>query len=311
MTAKASYAADVRFVAGRLALFFILALMGIGQARATTAGVFQLVVGDVRVVLAAGSERIARKGAPVSVGDTIATARASVAQIKMGDGAIVVVQPESRLTVAEYHYTGKADGSEKVRFRLEEGGVRSVTGAIGHSHPDRYLIETPIAHIGVRGTDHETYHIPASGSGKAAMAQPGTYDKVNVGATYIRTQAGEVVIGPNQVGYAASAQDTPRLLSAIPEFFNRAIEPRSAQRGGPASGSPQLASGATADQQDSQSASAGAKPGGDPQEGSAPPSGPAYQGNGLQLAASQSAVPAQQVIQTVTTTGGVNLTPAS
>ena len=243
MREKASFAEDFRALAGRLALFFMLAAMCTGQAIAATAGVFQFVVGDVRVVLAAGSERPARKGAPVSVGDTIATARASVAQIKMGDGAIVVVQPESRLTVAEFHYTGKLDGSEKVRFLLEQGGIRSVTGAIGHSHPDSYLIETPIAHIGVRGTDHETYYFPASGVGKRATVPPGTYDKVNVGLTYLRTQAGEVEIRPNQVGYAASAQDTPRLLLAIPEFFNRATEPRSVQRNGPASGSDaQLAS---------------------------------------------------------------------
>lgn len=247
MVKKASVASDFRVLAGRLSVFFMLAAICAGQAIASTAGVFQFVVGDVRLVLAAGSERPARKGSPVSVGDTIATARASVAQIKMGDGAIVVVQPESRLTVAEFHYTGKVDGSEKVRFRLEHGGIRSVTGAIGHSHADRYLIETPIAHIGVRGTDHEAYHFPASGSGKEATAQAGTYDKVNVGLTYIRTQGGEVVIRPNQVGYAASAQDTPRLLPAIPEFFNRAIEPRSAQRGGSGSASDvQVAAGRSA-----------------------------------------------------------------
>src|SRR5450756_1734251 len=101
------------------------------------------------------------------------------------------------------------------------------------------------------------------------MVQPGTYDKVNVGLTYLRTQAGEVEIRPNQVGYAASAQDAPRLLPAIPEFFNRAVEPRSAQRGGPAGGGE------------------------------------------LQLAATQSVAPAQQVTRAVLTTSGFNLTSGS
>ncbi len=133
MREKTAFVGDFRVLAGRFALFLVLAAMWTGQAIASTAGVFQFVVGDVRVVLATGSERPARMGSPVSVGDTIATARASVAQIKMGDGAIVMVQPESRLTVAEFHYTGKLDGSEKVRFRLEQGGIRSVTGAIGHA----------------------------------------------------------------------------------------------------------------------------------------------------------------------------------
>ena len=219
--------------AGRVALFIALAAIWVGQTLAATAGVFQFVAGDVRVILDAGGERPAAKGAPVSVGDTISTAKASVAQIKMGDGAIVVVQPESRLTVAEFRYAGKEDGTEKVVFRLEQGGFRSVTGAIGHVNKGSYLIETPIAHIGVRGTDHESYYFPAPRSGYGEPAQAGVYNKVNAGLTYIRTRSGEVVIGPNQVGYAASAQDAPQLLTTMPGFFNRAVEPKSVRRADP------------------------------------------------------------------------------
>jgi len=186
----------------------------------------------VRVTLAAGSERPAAKGSPVSVGDTVTTAKASMAQIKMGDGAIIVVQPDSRLTVAEYRYSGKEDGTEKVQFRLEQGGIRSVTGAIGHTHKGNYMIETPIAHIGVRGTDHESWYFPSRASIDGVPAEAGLYNKVNVGLTYIQTESGEVAIAPNQVGYAASALDQPHLLGAMPGFFNRSFEPRSAQRGG-------------------------------------------------------------------------------
>lgn len=217
---------------GLLAVFALLGVWA-GQALASTAGVFQFVAGDVRVVLAEGSERPAAKGSPISVGDTVATARASVAQIKMGDGAIIVVQPDSRLTVAEYRYAGKEDGTEKVQFRLEQGGFRSVTGAIGHTNKGNYLIETPIAHIGVRGTDHESWYFPAPVSLNGVSTEAGLYNKVNVGLTYIQTPSGEVAIAPNQVGYAASALDQPHLLGAMPGFFNGSFEPRSAQRGGP------------------------------------------------------------------------------
>jgi hypothetical protein len=218
-------------MAGRIAGVVVLAVSWTAQSAASTAGVFQFVAGDVRIALADGSQRPAAKGSPISVGDTVSTARASMAQIKMGDGAIIVVQPESRLTVAEYRYSGKEDGTEKVQFRLEQGGFRSVTGAIGHTNKGSYVIETPIAHIGVRGTDHESYYFPTPGSIDGQPAQAGIYNKVNVGLTYIRTGSGEVVVQPNQVGYAASAQDTPRLLGAMPEFFNRGFQPRSVQRG--------------------------------------------------------------------------------
>jgi hypothetical protein len=221
--------------ARRLAGLFVVSagILGAwaGQALAITAGVFQFVAGDVRVVLAEGSERPAAKGSPVSVGDTVTTAKSSTAQIKMGDGAIIVVQPESKLTVAEFSYAGKEDGTERVQFRLQQGGIRSVTGAIGHTHKGNYMIETPIAHIGVRGTDHESWYFPSSASSDGASTEAGLYNKVNVGLTYIQTSSGEVVIGPNQVGYAATALDQPRLLDAMPEFFNRSSAPRTAGRG--------------------------------------------------------------------------------
>jgi len=219
-------------MSGRVAVVAVLAALWTTQATANTAGVFQFVAGDVRVALAGGSERPAAKGSPINVGDTVSTAKASMAQIKMGDGAIIVVQSESRLTVAEFTYSGKEDGTEKVQFRLERGGFRSVTGAIGHTNKGNYVIETPIAHIGVRGTDHESYYFPEPGFMDGQVSQAGIYNKVNVGLTYLRTGSGEVVIQPNQVGYAASAQDTPRLLGAMPEFFNRGFQPRSVQRGG-------------------------------------------------------------------------------
>jgi hypothetical protein len=213
------------------ARFFVVlaAMIASADAAAATAGAFQFVAGDVRVILANGSERPARKGTPIAAGDTVATARDSTAQIKMGDGGILVVQPTSRLTVVEFRYDGREDGSEKVVYRLETGGFRAITGAIGHTNKDSYVIETPIAHMGVRGTDHESYYFPAGGSANGVPVQAGVYNKVNVGAAFIRNEAGEVLIRPSQAGYAASAKNAPGLLVAIPAFFNSATPPRPAQ----------------------------------------------------------------------------------
>jgi hypothetical protein len=205
------------------------ALLGASHALAQSAGVVQFAAGDARVIAAGGSERAARKGVPVSVGDTVTTGAGALAQLKMGDGAIVVVQPRSRLTVAAFHYAGKEDGTENVRYRLEHGGFRAVTGAIGRTHKQNYLIETPIAHMGVRGTDHESYYFPATGPAAGDGAKPGAYNKVNTGRTFIRTGAGEVEIDPNQVGFVASAGDKPVILPGVPGFFNHSIAPRTAR----------------------------------------------------------------------------------
>jgi hypothetical protein len=196
----------------------------------------------VQIALATGGGRPAAKGSPIEVGDTIVSAKASMAQLKMGDGAIIVVQPESRLTVVEFSYAGKEDGTEKARFRLDQGGFRSITGAIGHTNKGNYTIETPIAHIGVRGTDHESWYFPSHDSTDGVTTEAGLYNRVTVGQTYIQNGTGEVVIGPNQVGYASTAVDQPHLLGATPEFFNRSIQPRSV-RVGPQPGTTMTAQG--------------------------------------------------------------------
>lgn len=211
-------------------LGFAIGVTGAGQALAQTAGVVQFVAGEVKMVRAGGGERAARKGVPVSVGDTLVTPEGGLAQIKMGDGAIVVVQPQSRLTVAEFHFAGVEDGNEKVRYRLEHGGFRAVTGAIGRTHKKNYLIETPIAHMGVRGTDHESYYFPATGPVTPDGAKPGAYNKVNTGRTFLRTEVGEVEIQPNQVGYVASAGQVPEILVTVPGFFNHSVAPRNARK---------------------------------------------------------------------------------
>ncbi|MGE5946573.1 MAG: FecR domain-containing protein [Betaproteobacteria bacterium] len=223
---------------GLIFLGLVVGATGAGQALAQTAGVIQFAAGAVKVVAPGGAEREARKGVAVNVGDTLTTPAGGLAQLKMGDGAIVVVQPESRLTVAEFHYAGVEDGNEKVRYRLEHGGFRAVTGAIGRTHKKNYLIETPIAHMGVRGTDHESYYFPATGPVSGDGVKPGAFNKVNTGRTYLRTQAGEVEIEPNQVGFVASAGEVPTILPSVPGFFNRSIAPRQARPAGDSRGEP-------------------------------------------------------------------------
>ena len=217
---------------GLVFLGLVIGSAGTGHAFAQTAGVVHFVAGEVKVVAPGGGERAARKGVPVNVGDTLETPAGGLAQLKMGDGAIVVVQPQSRLTVAEFHYAGVEDGNEKVRYRLEHGGFRAVTGAIGRTHKKNYLIETPIAHMGVRGTDHESYYFPATGPVSGDGVKPGAFNKVNTGMTFLRTAAGEVDIAPNQVGYVGSAAEVPAILPTVPGFFNRSIAPLQARPAG-------------------------------------------------------------------------------
>jgi hypothetical protein len=111
------------------------------------------------------------------------------------------------------------DGTENAVVSLLQGGFRTITGIIGRKNKDNYLIRTATATIGIRGTDHEPMVILVPGPGQAAIAAPGTYDKVNVGIAYIRTDAGSVDIHRNQVGFAPVTRAAPVILPKIPPFY--------------------------------------------------------------------------------------------
>lgn len=194
----------------------ILLLMPASGSVFAEAGMFQFASGDVRLVNAAGVERAARKGEPLNEGDTIVTGQGGAAQIKMADGGFISVRANTKMKVDSYTYTGKQDGSEKSFFSLMAGGFRALTGLIGKLNKDNYKITTPSATIGIRGTDHEPMVVLP---GQKALGEPGTYDKVNSGASFIATAKGVINIAPNQAGFAPGANVAPVILSRIPAFY--------------------------------------------------------------------------------------------
>lgn len=167
-----------------------------------------------------GRSRSLAKGAPVCEGETIVTAQAGRVQIRMADGGLISVRPETQVRIDQFHFDGKEDGTEKSVIALLQGGFRALTGMIGHTHKENYKITTPTATIGIRGTDHEPMYIPNPAPGQAAAAAPGTYDKVNSGGVVISTPQGAVDVKPNQVGFVPNEPSTPPvILKEVPHFY--------------------------------------------------------------------------------------------
>ncbi|HSY27619.1 MAG TPA: FecR family protein, partial [Burkholderiaceae bacterium] len=198
-------------------------------ADASVAGHVQFVAGDVRIVDAAGKARVAQKGQEINEGETVLTAAGSSAQLKMIDGGILALRPETELKVDAYVFQGAQDGSENALLSLLKGGLRTITGLIGQQNKEKLKLRTPTAVIGIRGTDHEPIVLveptPGTPTANPLTNPPGTYDKVNVGATSLTTDAGTAVIGPNQVGYAASLTQAPVLLPKLPNFYRATPTP--------------------------------------------------------------------------------------
>ncbi|WP_137938673.1 FecR domain-containing protein, partial [Chitinivorax sp. B] len=191
---------------------------------AGSAGKVQFIHGEVTVQDVAGTNRTITKGDTINEGDVISTGANGNTQIRMTDGSIVAVRPNSRLRIDAFQYRGKQDGSERGFFSLLKGGFRAVTGAVGQVNKDNYKVTTPTATIGIRGTDHEPFFVPI-GSQEFGAAEPGTYDKVNTGQVVMQTNRGMTLVNPNQIGFVGHANLPPALLPRLPSFYRATSEP--------------------------------------------------------------------------------------
>lgn len=187
------------------------------------AGKVQFVFGDVQIINNNGAKHAAHKGDAVNEGDTLLTAPGASAQLLMSDKGLIALRPDSRLKIETYRFTGAEDGSEKGILGLLKGGFRAITGLIGRTHKSNYLIKTPNATIGIRGTDHEPMYIPPPAPGETPIGEPGTYNKVNSGETFIENAQGRIELSANQAGFSPP-NSPPVRLEKIPAFF-RATPP--------------------------------------------------------------------------------------
>ena len=152
-------------------------------------------------------------GTKIFEGQTINSGPDGEVIIVTEDGAIIAVRPDTVFHVDEY----KAEGgsADKIFMSLFRGAIRSITGWIGKHNPSSYLITTPTATIGIRGTDHETVVVD-NGDGD----QPGTYDTVNSGSTVLTTLQGKIEVKPGNFAFAPRDRPmAPFFLKQRPHFM--------------------------------------------------------------------------------------------
>ena len=203
-------------------ILLALSLSMFGSAAyADIAGHAQFVIGTVRVTNSAGQIHDLKRGDPVHESDTLTTAKGASAQIKMRDNGLIAVRSNSQLKFDSFKFTGKEDGNERSFFSLFRGSFRAITGLIGHKNKENYRITVAGSTIGVRGTDHETYFVSPE-SEMASVVPVGVYNKVNSGETVITNSQGTIHILPNQMGYAASADQIPQLQPVNLNLFTLA-----------------------------------------------------------------------------------------
>ena len=155
------------------------------MAAAADVGEITLTIGRAMVVSPAGESTPAQRGSKIQSGDRVETSDGGHVHIRFIDGALVSVRPTSRLVIEDYQYNPALPALSTVRFRLDQGVTRAISGEAAHAAKDRFRLNTPLVAIGVRGTDFVV--------------------RTQAGQTLAAVNQGSIVMAPFGEGCAASA----------------------------------------------------------------------------------------------------------
>ncbi|SHN42620.1 FecR protein [Duganella sacchari] len=133
--------------------FALGAAMLVGaNAYAGEAGRIVFVTGEVY----ADSRRAALNDA-VQEGQELSTGKDGYVYLKTADDGLLILRPASRARIVAYHVDRQVPSNTHVKLELLSGVARSVSGTAVKQARQNFRFNTPVAAIGVRGTDFTVF----------------------------------------------------------------------------------------------------------------------------------------------------------
>lgn len=121
-------------------------------AGAAEAGRVVFVTGTVQ-----GGGQPVRLDGVVSEGDELSTGADGYVYIKTVDAGFLILRPNSRARIVTYHVDQVEPSNTHVKLELLSGVARSISGLSVKQARQNFRFNTPVAAIGVRGTDFIVY----------------------------------------------------------------------------------------------------------------------------------------------------------
>ncbi|MBT8131271.1 MAG: FecR domain-containing protein [Gammaproteobacteria bacterium] len=193
-----------------------------------------------QVIFVAGSVAVERgesiklkKTDPIFEGDIIVTAAKSRGQLLMKDGAKFSLKAKTRFAVEEYFLAGDereqdtggvvVASNNGAVTNLIKGGFRTISGTIGKVDPEEYVVKSPAATMGIRGTHYSAVWC-AGDCALAANASDeeipdGLYVGVTDGVIAISNLSGEYTVGAGEYYYVQDFDSTPVRLPKPPSIL--------------------------------------------------------------------------------------------
>lgn len=133
-------------------LLTALFLCAAQAAHAADAGKIIFVAGHAQ---AGGST--AREGIAVQEGQMLSTGRDGFIYVKTVDNGLFILRPNTRARIVTYHIDQKNPSNTRIKLELLNGVARSKSGEAVKLARQNFRFNTPVAAIGVRGTDFTVF----------------------------------------------------------------------------------------------------------------------------------------------------------
>ena len=134
------------------AIFLAGLMLATGLASAAEAGKVIFVAGEARA-----DARALTLGAAVQEGELLSTGADGYVYIKTVDDGLFILRPQTRARIAAYHIDKGNPSNTRVKFELLSGVARSQSGKAVKLARQNFRFNTPVAAIGVRGTDFTVF----------------------------------------------------------------------------------------------------------------------------------------------------------
>jgi hypothetical protein len=132
------------------AVFLLMPGVNASQMLASVATAV-IAVGEVQHLRGGQVSRLGL-GQSLQEGDRIVTGRDGMAILVFIDQARVSLRSESELIISKYRLSQPGKPAD-MQLELVRGAMRQISGDAMRAEPERYRLNTPVAAIGVRGTD--------------------------------------------------------------------------------------------------------------------------------------------------------------
>ncbi len=152
-----AWQAGWRLLAGVLILATVLLTRGAMAQSPAVVGDVAIVVGKVRVKHGNGGWQLLKTGDRIQEDARLETEADGYVYVKTVDSGFISLRPNSALSIESYHYDPQRPSETRIKLTLHKGVMRSVSGVGAQNAKDKFRLNTPVAAIGIRGTDFSTF----------------------------------------------------------------------------------------------------------------------------------------------------------